>query len=74
MRLYGINFKNFRNIRFEETQSKKIIAISMIPWGCSSDDLQKVINKALKPIDVEVSYQSCILAKGFIFIELDNFY
>ncbi len=46
----------------------------MIPWGCSSDDLQKVINKALKPIDVEVSYQSCILAKGFIFIELDNFY
>jgi hypothetical protein len=74
MRLYGINYKNFRNIRFEEAQSKKLVALSMIPWGCSTEDLLKAINKALEPIDVEVSYQACILAKGFAFLELDNFY
>jgi hypothetical protein len=52
MRLYGINYNSLRSVRFEEAQSKKIIAINMIPWGCSSDDLQKAINKALKPIDL----------------------
>ena len=52
MRLYGINFKTFKNIRFEEAQSKKVIALNMIPWGCSSTDLLKAINKALKSIDV----------------------
>lgn len=34
MRLYGLCFSNLKNIRFEEAQSKSVVALSMIPWAC----------------------------------------
>lgn len=34
MRLYGLCFANLKNIRFEEAQSKSVVALSMIPWAC----------------------------------------
>ena len=33
MRLYGLNFKDMKNIKFEEAQSKKVLVLNMVPWG-----------------------------------------
>ena len=38
-RLYGINFKDFKNVKFEEICAKPIVVITELPWGCSTEQV-----------------------------------
>ena len=44
MRLFGLNIDALKNIKFEDAKAKNMIAVSMVPWGCESQNLIKVIN------------------------------
>lgn len=74
MRLYGLNIGRMSNIKFEDAQSKKVVALSMVPWGCESSDMIRLINSTLEPLNVTVTHPNCIMAKSYMFIELSNFY
>ena len=74
MRLFGLKVSDFPNIKFEDAQSKKVIALSMIPWGCQSSDLISALNSYLTPLQIGVTHPNCIIAKSYLFIELNNFY
>lgn len=47
-RLFGINYKNLKNIKMEDGFGKNMVVLKGIPWGVSSKLLQTQINKALK--------------------------
>lgn len=46
----------------------------MIPWGSESSDLINFINTALAPLKISVTHPNCIIAKGYAFLELNNYY
>lgn len=74
MRLFGLCFGEFKNVRFEEAQSKKMVAISMLPWGCDSHEVAKLVHTALAPLNLTFSYPKNIITNGFVFLEMNNFY
>lgn len=74
MRLFGLNFNDFKNIKFEDAQAKSMLALTMIPWGCESQDIIKLINNVLTPLKITVTHPNCLIAKSYLFIELMNFY
>lgn len=74
MRLYGLCFPKLKNVRFEEAQSKSVVALSMIPWACQSAHLLKFINDSLSSLKISVTHPNCIIANGYVFLELANFY
>jgi hypothetical protein len=75
MRLFGLNLNNSYNIRFEEAQSKTVIILSMIPWGCESDELFSVINRGLSPLKVTFTPEEpCRIARSSLFMQFTTFY
>lgn len=46
----------------------------MIPWACESADLLKFINDSLVPLNITITHPNCIIAKGYVFLEMANFY
>jgi hypothetical protein len=71
-RLYGLNYKGFRNVKFEEGFCKTTVSLAGIPWGCASKELERFLNKTLEgekiPVKVE---ENCILTKNVISLQFD---
>ena len=74
MRVFGLNVGNLKNIKFEEAQSKNIVAVKMIRWGCRSTDLIQFFNENLIPLKMSLEGENCLIMKGLVFIEFDNFF
>lgn len=71
-RLYGLNYKGFKNIKFEEGFCKSTISLTGFPWGCGSKELERHLNKILEPERIPIRVEeNCILTKNSIAIQFD---
>jgi RNA recognition motif-containing protein len=70
-RLFGLNFRRFKNIKLEEGFAKNTITLVNIPWGVDSKYLESELNDLFKPLGIEITYPKCILEKNYIYIKFD---
>ena len=46
----------------------------MIRWGCQSTNLIQFFNDNLIPLNMSLEGENCLIMKGLVFIEFENFF